>query len=52
MHWKLATILLYNPLKSPVGTLVHKTMYGPLIDTALYISFYVGKSIAEVIRDY
>jgi hypothetical protein len=30
-------ILLYNPLKSPVGAHVHKTTYGPLIDTALYI---------------
>jgi hypothetical protein len=27
-------------------------MYGPLIDTALYISFKVGKSIAEMISDY
>jgi hypothetical protein len=34
---KLATIPLYNPLKSPVGAHVHKTTYGPLIDTALYV---------------
>ncbi len=37
LHWKLATIPLYNPLKSPVGARVHKTAYGPLIDTALYL---------------
>ncbi len=36
--WKLAKILLYNLLKSPVGAHVHKTTYGPLIDTALYVS--------------
>jgi hypothetical protein len=24
---------------------VHKTTYGPLIDTALYVMLYVGKSI-------
>jgi hypothetical protein len=33
----IATIPLYNPLKSPVGVHVHKTAYGPLIDTALYL---------------
>jgi hypothetical protein len=33
--WKLATILLYNSLKSPVVAHVHKTTYGPLIDMAL-----------------
>ncbi len=32
--WKLATISLYNPLKSPMGAHVYKTTYGPLIDTA------------------
>jgi hypothetical protein len=35
--WNLATKLLYSPLKSPVGADVHKTTYGPLIDTALYV---------------
>jgi hypothetical protein len=34
---KLATIPLYNPLKSPVGAHVHKTAYGFLIDMALYV---------------
>jgi hypothetical protein len=36
---KLATIPLYNPLKSPVGALscVHKNTNGPLTDMALYI---------------
>ncbi len=41
--WKLATIPLYNPLKSPVGTHVHKTMYGPLIDRALYVELLSGQ---------
>jgi hypothetical protein len=36
-HWKFATILLYNSLKSPVGAHVHKTTYRPLIDRALYV---------------
>ncbi len=36
-HWKLAAILLYNTLKSPVGANVLKTSYRPLIDTALYV---------------
>ncbi len=35
--WKLATIPLYNLLKSPVGALVHKITYGSLIYTALYV---------------
>ncbi len=35
--WKLATIPLYNLLKPPVGAHVHKTTYGPLIYTALYV---------------
>ncbi len=35
--WKLATIPLYNPLKSPVGAHIHITTYGPLIDTALNV---------------
>ncbi len=35
--WKLALIPLYNPLKSPMGAHVHKTTYGPLNNTALYI---------------
>jgi hypothetical protein len=34
---KLATIPLYNLLRSPVGAHVHKTTYGPLVDTALYL---------------
>ncbi len=45
--WKLATIPLYIPLKSPKGAHVHKTTYGPLIDTALYIdqnAFDAGKT--------
>jgi hypothetical protein len=35
--WKFATIPLYNPLKPPVGAHVHKTTYGPLINTDLYV---------------
>ncbi len=27
----------YNPLKSPMGAYVHKTPYGPLLNTALYV---------------
>jgi hypothetical protein len=37
--WKLATIQLYNMLKPPEGAHVHKTTYGPLIDTHLYVMF-------------
>jgi hypothetical protein len=35
--WKLATIQLYNPFKPPEGAHVHKTTYGPLIYTDLYV---------------
>jgi hypothetical protein len=35
--WKLATVPLYKPLKSTMGAYVHKTTYGPLIDTALHM---------------
>jgi hypothetical protein len=35
--WKLATIQLYNPLKPPEGVHVHKTTYGPLIDTVMLL---------------
>jgi hypothetical protein len=35
--WKIATILLYNSLKSTVGAHVHKNTYVPLIDMALYV---------------
>jgi hypothetical protein len=41
--WKLATIPLYNLLKSPVGAHVHKTtsdLYSPECN-----AFYAGKSI-------
>jgi hypothetical protein len=34
---KLATIPLYNPIKSHVGVHVHKITYGPLLVTALYV---------------
>ncbi len=34
---KLATIPLYNPLKSHVGVHVHKITYGPLIVTTVYV---------------
>ncbi len=42
LPWKLATIPLYNPLKSPMAAhvctcTVHKTTYGPLIDTAINV---------------
>jgi hypothetical protein len=45
--WKLATIPLYNLLKSPLGAHVHKTIYEPMIDTDLAVShaFDAGKSI-------
>jgi hypothetical protein len=36
-RWKVALIPLYNPLQSPMGAYVHKTTYGPLHNTALYI---------------
>ncbi len=32
--WKLAPIVLYNPLKSPMGAHVHKTTYGPPTPTS------------------
>ncbi len=35
--WKLATIPLYDSLKSPVGAHVHITAYGPLIDTVMSV---------------
>ncbi len=35
--WKLTTILLYNPLKSPVGAHVHKTTHELLMDTVLCV---------------
>jgi hypothetical protein len=35
--WKLATIPLYNPLKSPLETHVNTTTSEPLIDTAQYV---------------
>jgi hypothetical protein len=35
--WKLSSVPLYNPLKSNMGAHVHKTTYGPLIDTALHM---------------
>ncbi len=46
--WRLATIPLYNPLKSPVGAHVHKIAYGPLIDTVLgpvHNAFDAAKSV-------
>jgi hypothetical protein len=39
--WKLATISLYNPLKSPVE-LMYINTYRPLIDTALYVLLLMG----------
>ncbi len=44
--WKLATIPLDCPLKSPVGAHVHKTTYGPMIDMGpVCNAFDAGKLI-------
>jgi hypothetical protein len=51
LHWALEArydTAFYNPLKSPVGAHVHKTAYGPLIDTVLgpvHNAFDAAKSI-------
>jgi hypothetical protein len=41
--WKLATIQLYNLLKSPVGAHIH-TIYGPLIAMALFVMLLMRKN--------